>query len=86
MNHEELEELLKLIQRKLQQREMPMAPEDQQELSLRLARADANPLEGDDWTSVRARLVGKQRRVKRLPLDAPFSSASRSAKRHRGGS
>ena len=36
--------------------EWELSPEDHEELSKRVAAANANPLEGDDWATVRARI------------------------------
>jgi len=57
MSRDELEALFAVVERKMQELEAPFAPEDREELARRLALADANPLEGDSWTNVRARIV-----------------------------
>lgn len=36
--------------------EWELSPEDREELARRVAAADANPLEGDDWATVRAQI------------------------------
>jgi len=54
MSREELEALFVVVERKLQELEVPFAPEDREELARRLALADANPLEGKSWADIRA--------------------------------
>jgi len=56
MSPDELQVLFAVVERKLQEVEVPLAPEDREELARRLALADANPLEGDSWANVRARI------------------------------
>jgi len=54
MSRDELQSLLAVVERKLQEAEAPFASEDRQELARRLALADANPLEGKSWAEIRA--------------------------------
>ena len=42
-----------------QAEEWKLSPEDEAELSRRLEASKANPLEGDDWATVRARIVAE---------------------------
>lgn len=58
----ERRELLALIREataqleRLEEGEWELSPDDQEELQRRVASADANPLEGDSWPTVRARI------------------------------
>lgn len=54
MSPDEVQRLIAILQRKLQEAEAPFAPEDREELARRLALADANPLEGRSWADIRA--------------------------------
>ena len=61
----ERRELLALIREataqleRLEEGEWELSPTQQEEMRRRVADANANPLEGDDWLTVRARIVAQ---------------------------
>lgn len=59
MSHEELQKLLQLVQQKLQQREAQsgLSPEQEAELQEEIAAYERDENPGDDWPTVRARIL-----------------------------